>query len=122
MFKASVEIDNRQAILDLEHLKKAPKVVLEYTIRDGTRIIENESKMALIQGETRAIKTGRLMQSVRGVVTHLEGVIKPYTNYSGFIHFGTTRMRARPYMFVGAENSIDKIERIANNYLVRFTS
>ena len=59
------------------------------------------------------VRTGRLKRSIINKVTQsgmkTEGVIHPNTEYESYVEFGTSRMRARPYMTPSFEENWRRI-------------
>lgn len=70
-------------------------------------LVEREAK------KVTPVRTGRLRASVRvePMVKPLEAIIQPHTDYAIFVHEGTRFMRARPFMFWGAESAVKGYEQ-----------
>jgi hypothetical protein len=56
------------------------------------------------------VDTGRLRQSYETAFTPLKGVLEPKTDYAYWVHEGTRRMRARPFLAQGLEESDPQIQ------------
>jgi HK97 gp10 family phage protein len=68
------------------------------------------------------IDTGLLMRSINtSSRISMKGephvVISPHTNYATYVHQGTRKMKARPYMSEGYDDSKAKIETIMRKML-----
>lgn len=82
-------------------------------IREAAAVVEGESKKAITSGYTRAILTGNLRRSIGiGEIRPFRATVRPTAYYATYVHEGTSRMRPRPFMKVGLENSHDAIEKI----------
>lgn len=111
----TVEVNTNGALLKINATQRDIQSALRSSIEPLSLIVERFSKEALTEGPTRAIRSGFLRGSVRSAVSNLRGIIKPNTNYAGFIHEGTGRMRARPYMARGVELAVPSMQRELEN-------
>lgn len=77
-----------------------------------------------IQGKSRRVTpvdTGRLRNSVLiKELSPLRARIGPHTDYDYFVHEGTVKMRARPFMYWGARAAQVPFERSFNKQLDSF--
>ena len=62
------------------------------------------------------VDTGRLRASIKADVRGLEANIGTDVYYAGYVHDGTYKMEARPFLFEAADGEIEGIEdRIAED-------
>lgn len=75
--------------------------------------VERSSKIRITSGPERAIKTGYLRSSI-GVTSLLpfKATIQAQARYGIYVHEGTSRMRARPFLYKGLQDAVPTIERI----------
>jgi HK97 gp10 family phage protein len=89
------------------------------TLKDIAKQYENLAKLNIQRGDTRAIKTGRLRDSIK-VTTSQVGfktqVMDLNTVYYGvFVNNGTVKMRSRPFA-TNAANS-DVLKAMIDDYM-----
>lgn len=91
----------------LNKFSQSPKQVgraIASAIAESAAILEREAKIALTEGPTRAIDTGLLRsQNVIRELTSLSASVYPLVDYAFYVHEGTYKMRARPWMVVAAK-------------------
>lgn len=117
--KLETNIDTSISLVRINATQTRIKGALRGLIEPIALTILSYSKEAITTGLTRAIKTGRLRESIFAKTSGLQGIVAPNTNYSFFVHEGTKYMKARPFMERGIELAIPKLVDIANN---KFTS
>ena len=75
------------------------------SIRSGRALQDGIERYAfLIERESKKktpVDTGRLRTSIFTDIGNLRAKISPNVNYAGWVHEGTRRMRARPFMKIG---------------------
>lgn len=78
----------------------------------GAAIQRGIDTMAMdVLGESRKVTpvdTGRLRGSERVDTFKLRAIIAPHTHYATYVHEGTRKMRARPFMRWGLEAALRK--------------
>lgn len=65
-----------------------------------------------IEGESKKnspIDTGRLRASITTDIGNLKARVSPHVDYAGYVHEGTKRMRARPFMAIGLSRAEAKM-------------
>jgi HK97 gp10 family phage protein len=82
------------------------------TLKDIAKEYQNLAKLNIQRGSTRAIKTGRLRDSIK-VTTSQVGTKKQVMDlktvyYGVFVNFGTRFMDARPFATNAAESDVLK--------------
>ncbi len=81
-------------------------------------MVEAESKRLIKEGYYQpAIDTGRLIQSIQGVVVYATGTkalgtVGTNVYYSVYVHEGTRYMEARPFLVDALKNKEDEIREI----------
>jgi HK97 gp10 family phage protein len=67
------------------------------------------------------VDTGRLRDSIDVQISEdalaITGIIAPHTEYAGFVEFGTSKMRAQPYMRPAIDGSQGDVKDIFVNAL-----
>ena len=111
--RTEITVNTQASLTAITIIRTGIKRGLSYVIADLSRIVEKYSKVALTEGDTRAIKTGLLRSTIHSTITALRGIIEPNTNYEYFVHEGTRFMRARPYMVRGVELGMPEMQRRA---------
>ena len=87
---------------------KIKKMTMDALMKSGYQV-ERESK------KETPVDTGRLRSSI-SIASSLalraepHVIISPHTNYAIYVHDGTRRMKARPFMTKGYESSRSKIK------------
>ena len=82
------------------------------TLKDVAKQYENLARLNVQRGNTRAVKTGRLRDSIK-VTTTQSGFKKQVMDlnsvyYGYFVNFGTVKMRARPFATEAANSDVLK--------------
>jgi len=88
---------------------KVPQVInknMPDALKKAAFIVEGEAK------KVTPVDTGRLRASIYTTVKSMSAIVQPKTNYALYVHQGTRRMTARPFMKEGMERSQSRIERI----------
>lgn len=75
-------------------------------IRKSALLVERYSKMR------SPVDTGRLRSSIRTTINQLTATVNPTVDYAIFVHDGTRRMRARPFMVEGAQDAEREIKTV----------
>lgn len=109
-------MDVQIEILNLKDVQRAiikgPEIMrdaLNTGLEKSAFLVERESKIKT------PVDTGRLRASIFTTLRPLVATVMPKTNYAVFVHEGTTRMRARPYMTEGLEAAMSEIKRVMND-------
>lgn len=105
----SITLDSTRASLYFSLLPKRLVGALDTSIKKAAYLIEGESK------KRTPVLTGRLRASIWTKTNHLTATVSTNTDYAIFVHEGTSRMRSRPFMKEGLDNSIRGIESIINS-------
>jgi HK97 gp10 family phage protein len=89
------------------------------TLKDIAKQYENLAKLNIQRGDTRAIKTGRLRDSIKVTTSQIgfkTQVMDLNTVYYGiFVNNGTVKMRSRPFA-TNAANS-DVLKSMIDDYI-----
>ena len=76
-------------------------------IQLGARVQQKLEQFAFrTEAESKVVTpvdTGRLRASIGTDIGNLEAKIAPHTDYAGFVHWGTSRVRGRPFMLWGLQ-------------------
>jgi hypothetical protein len=91
------------------------KIKLNSAIQEGIEKYAFE-----ILGEAKKVTpvdTGRLRGSEKVDLFPLRAIVAPHTEYAVFVHEGTSRMRARPYMTWGMETARKRLTGLADPIL-----
>ena len=86
---------------------KAPILTAKYlnrAIKSSIFTIERDSKI------NTPVDTGRLRASHTSNFSPLKGVLQTNTDYDIYVHEGTRRMRARPFMLQAVESNDGKVQ------------
>lgn len=92
---------------------------LNFNANDMERAIQEELKDSAYEIEKQGkancpVDTGRLRSSIKADVGNLEADIGTSLYYASFVHDGTYKMEARPFLESAAETVLDGIDdRIA---------
>lgn len=71
------------------------KGVVQNAIEEFAFLTERESKLVT------PVDTGRLRSSIITDIGNLQARIAPHVYYATYVHEGTSRMKARPFMSIG---------------------
>lgn len=108
--------------------RRSPEICKRYlnrAIQKSIFSIERETKKVITTGSLRAIDTGRLRASIGGgkfrggeyakghgiKFREFYGEVGTNVKYSPYIHEGTYKMRARPFLREGAKEANSTIEK-----------
>jgi len=91
------------------------KMALNTAIKKSAFIVEREAK------KVTPVLTGRLRSSIFTIIEPLKATVQPRTNYAIFVHEGTNKMKARPFMVEGGKNASKQIEQIFINEVKKVT-
>ena len=84
--------------------------IVERELTDSANNIEKQAK------NITPVDTGRLRASIKADVRGLEANIGTDVEYARFVHDGTYKMEARPFLYEAADGELEGIEdRIADN-------
>lgn len=84
--------------------------IVERELTDSANNIEKQAK------NITPVDTGRLRASIKADVRGLEANIGTDVEYARFVHDGTYKMVARPFLFSAADGELEGIEdRIADD-------
>ena len=99
-----IKIEIKPPLSDLASALKGINLsgALQSTIEKFAFSIERASK------QVTPVKTGLLRGSILAEIKPLWAMISPHTNYAAFIHEGTSRIQARPFMTWGLEATYSK--------------
>lgn len=100
--------------------------IIKNTIREGVGIALNESKKIITRGgygSKRALDTGQMRSNMGMKVEGDKGIVhsSPVTDYSVYVHEGTRKMRARPFLTAtGKKLTVEKtLENILKKHVDR---
>lgn len=94
--------------------------ILQKKFGDMPDNIQNKLAVAIkksaldIEGEAKKVTpvdTGRLRASIFTTINPMSAIVEPKTNYAIFVHEGTNKMQARPYMLEGARAAESRIAK-----------
>ena len=111
-----------------EELKKAilrnPRVVKRevgnYLVRAMAKLtsgIKQRPWQVGGSGGGTPVDTGRLLQSHKKLFKPLSAILKPDTKYDKYVHEGTKRMKARPWLDWVAQDKKKDIEKLQDKLL-----
>lgn len=101
--KAMIDMNFNFRDLDIDN-------IVERELADTASDIEKEAKAIT------PVDTGRLKRSIAADVRGLEANIGTDVEYAHFVHDGTYRMEARPFLYQAADGILEDIEdRIADD-------
>ena len=84
--------------------------IVERELTDSANNIEKQAK------NITPVDTGRLRASIKADVRELEANIGTDVEYARFVHDGTYKMEARPFLYEAADGELEGIEdRIADD-------
>lgn len=84
--------------------------IVERELTDSANNIEKQAK------NITPVDTGRLRASIKADVKGLEANIGTDVEYARFVHDGTYKMEARPFLYEAADGELEGIEdRIADD-------
>lgn len=84
--------------------------IVERELTDSANNIEKQAK------NITPVDTGRLRASIKADVRGLEANIGTDVEYARFVHDGTYKMEARPFLYEAADGELEGIEdRIADD-------
>lgn len=86
---------------------------LQKSITKFAFMTEAESK------KVTPVDTGRLRASINTSLYPLRAVVAPHTNYAVFVHEGTRKMKARPFMKWGVEAAARGLESMMAKELTK---
>jgi hypothetical protein len=108
-------------------IKRNPQVVLEKSkqlitraMAEVLRITDNNPwRVGMSGGGTPVaiINGGNLRQNKKVLKTALEGRIKYEAGYASYVHDGTSRMKARPWLDYAKQQSDGKIQELSRAFL-----
>jgi len=87
-------------------LPRAIKDGLVRAVRKSALAVEQKSK------PVTPVDTGALRRSIRSDIKPLIATISPHTEYAIYVHEGTHRMKARPFMDIGLKGAMSTIDRV----------
>ena len=101
--KATLDMNFSFRDLDIDDL-------VERELANTASDIEKEAK------NNTPVDTGRLKRSIKADVSGLEANIGTDVEYAHFVHDGTYKMEARPFLYEAADSELEGIEdRIADD-------
>ena len=101
--KATIDMDFDFGNLDIDN-------IVERDLKDTASEIEKQAKANV------PVATGRLRASIKASISGLEANIGTDVEYAHFVHDGTYKMIARPFLFSAADGELEGIEdRIADD-------
>jgi HK97 gp10 family phage protein len=100
--KATIDMNFKFKDFDIDN-------IVERELTDAASDIEKNAKAIT------PVDTGRLRASITADVKGLEANIGTDVEYAGFVHDGTYKMPARPFLFSAADGILEGLEeRIAD--------
>lgn len=101
--KATIDMNFNMKDFDIDD-------IVERELTDSASDIEKQAK------NITPVDTGRLRASIKADVRGLEANIGTDVEYARFVHDGTYKMEARPFLFSAADGILEGIEdRIADD-------
>ena len=101
--KATIDMNFDFRDLDIDN-------IVQRELTDTASNIEKEAKA------NTPVDTGRLKRSIAADVRGLEANIGTDVDYAHFVHDGTYKMEARPFLYEAADGELEGIEdRIADD-------
>lgn len=88
---------------------------LDEAIKKSAFLVERESKIVT------PVLTGRLRASIFTTLKPLRATVQPKTDYALFVHEGTSKMRARPFMKLGLDRALSQIDIIFRKEIKKAT-
>jgi len=76
-------------------------------IKRGSLILERDLKT----GGYMPVRTGLLKGSIRTAIQPLKATIAPHTDYAIYVHEGTWKMKARPFLDTALQNKRAEVEK-----------
>jgi len=92
---------------NLANSKKIINSRYRVAIRRGTMILVRDLK----QGGYVPRDTGDLIRSIRAEITPLKSIIAPHKNYAIYVHDGTWKMPARPFLDIAMQRKKREVEK-----------
>lgn len=93
-------------VVYLTGLEKASKEQIQAAVNDTAAVVDGESKKAC------PVDTGNLRSSIHITTGDCEATVGTNVEYAPYVEFGTSKMRAQPYMSKGAAAAEAEIPRI----------
>lgn len=106
MTKINIKIDNLAEIKSA--FAKAPVKMaknIDLAIKASLLTIQRDSMI------NTPVRTGYLRGSHRTSFTPMRGVLQPMASYAKWVHDGTGRMVARPFLLEAAQSNDDYVQR-----------
>ena len=101
--KATIDMNFNMKDFDIDD-------IVERELTDSANNIEKQAK------NITPVDTGRLRASIKADVRGLEANIGTDVEYARFVHDGTYKMEARPFLYEAADGELEGIEdRIADD-------
>jgi HK97 gp10 family phage protein len=96
----------RKAIRNMDRAERSRIIpALQRGIHKGGYIMEREIK------KRSPVDTGRLRRSIKTILGRMKATVSTNVKYAPHQEFGTSKMRAHPYMRPGARASVKRIEK-----------
>ena len=95
--KATIDMDFDFGNLDIDNIAKRE-------LKDTASEIEKQAKANV------PVATGRLRASIKASISGLEANIGTELEYARFVHDGTYKMEARPFLFSAGDSVLEVIE------------
>lgn len=110
-----ITIKSRDLKILSKYFAKNKDLVSKYTdkaMKKSMLLLERNSKIEA------PVLTGRLRSSIRTDIKPLESRLSVNVKYAIYVHDGTDRMRANPFL----DRSIDKSEKLVTSYFTKATN
>lgn len=103
--KATIDMDFDFGNLDIDNIAKRE-------LKETASEIEKQAKANV------PVATGRLRASIKASISGLEANIGTELEYARFVHDGTYKMEARPFLFSAGDSVLEGIEdRLADDIM-----
>lgn len=126
---ATVEITG---LNDLQRaVAKSPDTVLKEAKRLINRLLAQATRLIgrppweigqSGSGKGAPVSTGNLRQTHVKTIIGLTGILYPTADYAEYVHGGTKRMKARPWLDQASEDLQPQVEEYSNEFLEKVTS
>ena len=102
MFSVEVKPTFQKVGKGFSNISKRLPGALQKSLESFAYTVEGESK------RVSPVDTGTMRRSIGTTMGNLQATIKPNVYYAGFVHWGTYKMRARPFMEWGVKKAVSK--------------
>lgn len=102
---ATVELDGMTLVIsNIDKITPELEAAIDQALQEAGLETEAEAKMRC------PVDTGRLRASIQSHPGHLETTVSTNVEYAPYVEFGTSRMRAQPYLFPAFQKASASLE------------